>query len=71
MLDDILNVGFLITIVAASIRIATPILLAALGESISESAGILNIGIEGMMAVGAFAGFAVAYWSGRPDHDRV
>ena len=65
-LDDILNVGFLVTIVAASIRIATPILLAALGESIAESTGMLNIGIEGMMAVGAFAGFAMAYWSGDP-----
>jgi simple sugar transport system permease protein len=64
ILDDILTVGFLVTIVAASIRIAAPILLAALGESIAERTGILNIGIEGMMAVGAFAGFAVAYWSG-------
>ena len=65
-LGDILNVGFLVTIVAASIRIATPILFAALGESIAESTGMLNIGIEGMMAVGAFVGFAVAYWSGDP-----
>jgi simple sugar transport system permease protein len=61
---DILNLGFLTTIVAASIRVATPILLAALGETISESAGVLNIGIEGMMAVGAFVGFAGAYWTG-------
>jgi ABC-type uncharacterized transport system permease subunit len=65
-LENILTLSFLVTIVAASIRIATPILFAALGESLAESAGILNIGIEGMMALGALAGFSAACWSGDP-----
>ena len=38
------DLAFFATLVAASIRIATPILLAALGEAISESAGVLNVG---------------------------
>ena len=58
------DLTFLATLVAASIRIATPILLAALGEAISESAGVLNVGIEGMMVIGAVTGFLVSYSAG-------
>ncbi len=47
----------LITIVTA----ATPLLLAAIGELVAERAGMLNLGVEGMMIVGAATGFAVAY----------
>jgi hypothetical protein len=48
------------TLVAAS----TPILLAALGELVVEKAGVLNLGVEGMMLCGAVAGFAVAFSTG-------
>ena len=41
-----------------------PLLLAGLGEQISEKAGVLNIGIEGMMLTGAYAGFLGAYQTG-------
>jgi general nucleoside transport system permease protein len=41
-----------------------PLMLAGLGEQISEKAGILNIGIEGMMLIGAYFGFLAAYQSG-------
>jgi ABC-type uncharacterized transport system permease subunit len=58
------DLGFLATLVAASIRIATPILFAALGEAVSESAGVLNVGIEGMMVIGAVTGFLVSYSAG-------
>ena len=51
---------FLITIVTA----ATPLLLAGIGELIAERAGILNLGVEGMMLVGASFGFAAAYLTG-------
>jgi simple sugar transport system permease protein len=51
-----LLVPVLVTIITAS----TPLVLAALGEHVSERAGVLNLGVEGMMIVGAAAGFAAA-----------
>ncbi len=57
---------FTVTLLAAAVRLATPVLFAALGETITEKAGVLNIGIEGTMLVGAFAGFAVGYVAGNP-----
>jgi general nucleoside transport system permease protein len=62
---DILDTLFFSTVIAAAFRIATPILFAALGEAVAERAGMLNIGIEGMMALGALGGFLGAYWSGQ------
>lgn len=49
---------------ASTIAMATPILLAALGELIVERSGVLNIGIEGAMLAGAFCGLAATYFSG-------
>ena len=54
--------GILLTIVTA----ATPLLFAALGELIAERAGVLNLGVEGMMAVGAVMGFAGGHITGMP-----
>ncbi|MCL4107718.1 UNVERIFIED_CONTAM: hypothetical protein GTU68_022179 [Idotea baltica] len=45
---------------------ATPILLAAIGEMVVEKAGVLNLGVEGMMIIGAICGFAIAIESGSP-----
>jgi Uncharacterized ABC-type transport system, permease component len=45
---------------------ATPILLAAIGELVVEKAGVLNLGVEGMMIVGAVSGFAAAVTTGSP-----
>ncbi len=54
--------GPLLTIITAS----TPLLLAALGELVTERSGVLNLGVEGMMAVGAVCGFAAANLTGMP-----
>lgn len=45
---------------------STPILLAAIGELVVEKAGVLNLGVEGMMITGAICGFAVAVETGSP-----
>lgn len=64
MLEQIFSVTFLTGFLAATLRIMTPILIAALGEMVTERAGILNLGIEGIMIIGAFTGFTGAYFSG-------
>ena len=55
------------TLLAASVLVAaTPILLAAIGELVVEKAGVLNLGVEGMMIVGAVTGFIAAVETGSP-----
>jgi simple sugar transport system permease protein len=51
-------------IVLTVITASTPLLLAAAGELVVERAGVLNLGVEGMMIVGAACGFAGAYFTG-------
>lgn len=58
--------GVLIPILAAAITAGTPILYAALGELITERAGIINLGMEGIMLVGAVAGFIAAVTFANP-----
>ncbi|HWA19808.1 MAG TPA: ABC transporter permease [Devosia sp.] len=48
------------------VGLSTPILLAALGELITEKSGVLNLGVEGMMLLGAIGGFAGAVLTGNP-----
>jgi simple sugar transport system permease protein len=54
--------AILITIITA----ATPLLLAALGELVTERSGVLNLGVEGMMVMGAVCGFGAAFLTGNP-----
>ena len=50
----------------ATLMYTPPLLFAALGSCCSEKSGVINIGIEGMMTIGAFTGAAVGYFSGNP-----
>jgi general nucleoside transport system permease protein len=56
----VLLTSFIVSVIAA----ATPLLLAATGELVAERAGVLNLGVEGMMLVGAVTGFAVGHATG-------
>ncbi len=56
----------LLALISATLTIATPLVWAAIGEVIIEKTGVLNLGIEGTMYVGAFVGFLVALRSGSP-----
>ena len=55
-----------ILLVASLMVAATPILLAAIGELVVERAGVLNLGVEGMMITGAVCGFIIAHYTGSP-----
>lgn len=59
-----MDAELLLAILVAAIRAATPLILAATGELIVEKSGCVNLGVEGMMLVGAVTGFAVALTTG-------
>jgi simple sugar transport system permease protein len=56
----------LIPIFVAAVAAGTPMVFAALGELVTEKSGVLNLGVEGMMLMGAVTGFAVASQTGNP-----
>ena len=58
---EVLEIFFTASFWAAVIRISTPLIFATLGELICERAGVLNLGIEGIMVAGAFAGWMAVY----------
>ena len=57
---------FVQTVLAATWRLATPLIYTSVGELFTERSGVLNIGLEGIMLFGAFAGFAVGTYAGTP-----
>ncbi len=59
-MDQVLVVSFILSVMTAS----TPLLLAAIGELVTEKSGVLNLGVEGMMLVGAIVGFATTVHTG-------
>jgi ABC-type uncharacterized transport system permease subunit len=61
--DEVFTIGWITAVLAAAIPAGTAILYACLGEILSERAGVLNLGVEGMMLMGALAGFAACYHS--------
>lgn len=63
-MGDFFQEAILVSVLAATIRIATPLLFAALGELITERAGILNLGVEGTMLMAAFSAFVGTFLTG-------
>jgi ABC-type uncharacterized transport system permease subunit len=59
-----MNLAVWVTIAASAVGAATPLIFASLGELVAERAGVLNLGVEGMMLVGAMSGFAVGVSTG-------
>src|SRR6056297_3202252 len=63
-MEGLLTEAFLSSLLTGAIVAGMPLLLAGLGEQMSEKAGVLNIGIEGMMLFGAYTGFLTAWGLG-------
>jgi simple sugar transport system permease protein len=63
-MSEIFELAFISGLMGAMMRMATPIIFATLGEILSERAGVLNLGIEGIMLMGAMTGFLVAFSTG-------
>jgi simple sugar transport system permease protein len=59
-MGDLFSETFLTALIAGGVLAAMPLLFASLGETISEQAGVLNVGLEGMMLAGAYGAFVVA-----------
>lgn len=63
-MSDLLTVSFITGLLAATVRMATPLVFATMGEILSERAGVLNLGIEGIMLIGAMSGFVTTLTTG-------
>ncbi|WP_419908636.1 ABC transporter permease [Candidatus Poriferisodalis sp.] len=63
-MSDFFTVSVLVATLASGIRLATPFLLSALGETIGQRAGVLNLGVEGVMLIGAYAAYITALRTG-------
>jgi|APFre7841882724_1041349.scaffolds.fasta_scaffold01735_5 simple sugar transport system permease protein len=64
MMSQILEAAFISGLIGAMMRMATPIIFATLGEILAERSGVLNLGIEGIMLMGAMTGFLVSISTG-------
>lgn len=64
MISDLFSISVLIGILSSGIRLATPYLYASIGETFGQRSGVLNLGVEGQMLLGAFAAFYVVINTG-------
>jgi ABC-type uncharacterized transport system permease subunit len=58
--------GVPISVIAGAIRVGTPFLFVSLGECITERSGRINLGLEGILVMGAMSGYALSYATGNP-----
>lgn len=58
--------GVPLAVLGGAIRVSTPFLFVSLGECITEKSGRINLGLEGILVMGAMSGYAVSYMSGSP-----
>ena len=61
---EIFTLPVIVGILASSIRLATPYLYASIGEAFAQTSGVVNLGVDGIMLVGGFAGFYIALTTG-------
>jgi general nucleoside transport system permease protein len=66
VIDELLSLSVLIGIAHSGVRLATPYLFAALGETFAQRSGVLNLGVDGIMLMGAFIAFYVVFNTGNP-----
>jgi len=62
--SDIFTTAVMVAVVASAIRLAVPLLLASLGETFGQRSGVLNLGVDGIMLLGAFTGYYTVLKSG-------
>ncbi len=61
MTEELTILAIILGIIHSGIRLATPYLFASLGEMFSQRSGVLDLGVEGIMLMGAFFGFYAVY----------
>jgi len=66
VIADLFTLNVIVGVLASGIRLATPYLFASIGETFGQRSGVLNLGVEGQMLLGAFAGFYVTFNTGSP-----
>ena len=64
MIGELISTTVLVGILASGIRLATPYLYASIGETFGQRSGVLNLGVEGQMLLGAFASFYIVFRTG-------
>ena len=63
-MSELFTLPVLLGILYSGIRLATPYLYASIGEAFAQSSGVVNLGVDGIMLVGAYAAFFVVFFHG-------